>query len=96
MLLSRARKLPSIHSPEAEGPIAGPAGANPYPTTMVAQTRVFGNCAILSLDLCKLARVHNLLADCNKTFPAHSLIEHLVRSGRAPQDAISTTYEAKE
>jgi hypothetical protein len=50
--------------------------------------RVFGNCAILSLDLHKLARVHNLLADCNKTFPAHSLIENAVRSGRAPQDAI--------
>ena len=61
-----------------------------------SRPRVFGNCAILSLDLCKLARVHNLLADCNKTFPAHSLIEHVVRSGRAPQDAISTTYEAKE
>jgi hypothetical protein len=80
----------------------GTAGANPYPTTLIAQTttpvaRAFSaNCAILSLDLPKLARVHNLLADCNKTFPAHSLIEHVVRSGRAPQDAISTTYEAKE
>jgi hypothetical protein len=53
-----------------------------------ARPRVFGNCAILSRDLHKVARVHNLLADCNKTFPAHSLIENAVRSGRAPQDAI--------
>ena len=71
-----------------------------YPTTMVARTttpvaRAFSATAILSLDSCKLARVHNLLADCNRRFHTF-LIEHLVRSGRAPQDAISTTYEAKE
>ena len=35
--LARARKLPSIHSPEAEGRIAGPAGVDPYPITLFAR-----------------------------------------------------------